>query len=184
MKRVLCLYRVPTKKQVNAEDDIPMQRRECMAFIEKHPDWVFLYERLEKGISGYKRSVDQRDMIAEIKKMAAQKRFDILLVFMFDRIGRRENEIPGLVEWFIDHNIEVWSTREGQTRLENRGDRLINYIRYWQAGGESEKTSLRVKAAQSQMTEDGIWRGGTKPFGYRLVHKGRVSKNRLIILLM
>ena len=46
MKRVLCLYRVSTKQQVSAEDDIPVQRRECMAFIETHPDWVFLYEKL------------------------------------------------------------------------------------------------------------------------------------------
>ena len=117
-------------------------------------------------------------MIQEIKEMAAQKLFDILLVFMFDRLGRREDETPFLVEWFIDHDIEVWSTREGQTRLDNRGDKLINYIRYWQAGGESEKTSVRVKAAQSQMTSDGIWRGGAVAYGYRLVHKGRISKKR------
>ena len=107
-----------------------------MAFIKAHPDWVFLYERLEKGVSGYKLSADQRDVIVEIKKMAEQKKFDILLVFMFDRLGRREDETPFLVEWFIQHDIDVWSTREGQTRLENRGDKLINYIRYWQAGGE------------------------------------------------
>jgi hypothetical protein len=29
-------------------------------------------------------------------------------------------------------------------------------IRYWMAGGESEKTSMRVKAAHTQMTSDGI----------------------------
>ena len=178
MKRVLCLYRVSTRQQVTAEDDIPVQRRECLAFIESHPDWVFLYEKLEKGVSGYKLSVEKRDVIQEIKEMATQGLFDILLVFMFDRLGRREDETPFLVEWFIQHKIEVWSTREGQTRLENRGDKLINYIRYWQAGGESEKTSVRVKAAQAQMTADGFWRGGTCPFGYRLVHNGRISKKR------
>ena len=32
-KRVGCLYRVSTKKQVNIEDDIPMQRNACMEFI-------------------------------------------------------------------------------------------------------------------------------------------------------
>ena len=77
---------------------------------------------------------------------------------------------------FIDHGIEVWSTREGQQKIESRSDKLINYIRFWQAGGESEKTSIRVKAAHSQMTADGIWRGGKVPYGYRLVFKGRVGK--------
>ena len=176
MKRVLCLYRVSTKGQVDNKDDIPMQRRECMAFIEHQEDWVFIGERLEKGVSGFKVATDKRDVIIEIRQMAERKLFDVLLVFMFDRLGRREDETPFLVQWFIDHGIEVWSTREGQQRLENRVDKLLNFIRFWQAGGESEKTSLRVKAAHTQMTADGIWRGGACPYGYKLVHNGRVGK--------
>jgi len=170
MKRVLCLYRVSTKGQVDQNtDDIPMQRRECLAFIDRMEDWVFFDERVEKGVSGYKVSAENRDAILDIRALAEKKKFDVLLVFMFDRLGRREDETPFLVEWFIDHGIEVWSTREGQQKIESRSDKLINYIRFWQAGGESEKTSIRVKAAHSQMTADGIWRGGEVPYGYRLV---------------
>ena len=176
MKRVLCLYRVSTLGQVDPKDDIPMQRRECEAFIAVHGDWKFVGERLEKGVSGYKLSANKRDAIIEIRGMAEHKEFDVLLVFMFDRLGRREDETPFLVQWFIEHGIEVWSTREGQQRLDSRVDKLLNYIRFWQAGGESEKTSVRVKAAHTQMTADGIWRGGRHPFGYRLVRKGRVGK--------
>lgn len=175
-KRVLCLYRVSTKQQVDRQDDIPMQRRECMDFIQRQPDWEFMDERLEKGVSGFKVSAEKRDAIIEIRAMAERKEFDVLLVFMFDRLGRRDDETPFLVEWFINHGIEVWSTREGQQKLENRGDKLINYIRFWMAGGESEKTSMRVKAAHTQMVADGIWRGGTRPYGYKLVHKGRIGK--------
>lgn len=176
MKRVMCLYRVSTKGQVDPQDDIPMQRRECLDFISRQPEWKFTGELMEKGVSGYKISASKRDAIQEIRSKAERREFDILLVFMFDRLGRREDETPFLVQWFVEHGIEVWSTREGQQRIENRADKLINYIRYWQAGGESEKTSIRVKAAHSQMTADGIWRGGTCPYGYKLVHKGRIGK--------
>ena len=176
MKRVLCLYRVSTKGQVDPKDDIPVQRRECMRFIENHRDWVYLGERLEKGVSGYKVSVQDRDVLQEIKKMAERREFEVLLVFMFDRLGRREDETPFLVEWFVQHGIEVWSVNEGRQTIESRGDKLMNYIRYWMAGGESEKTSMRVKAAHTQMTADGIWRGGCHPYGYRLVHRGRIGK--------
>ena len=172
----MCLYRVSTKGQVDPQDDIPMQRRECLDFIRKQPDWKFSGELMEKGISGYKVSVNKRDAIQEMRARAERREFDVLLVFMFDRLGRREDETPFMVQWFIEHGIEVWSTREGQQRIENRADKLINFIRYWQAGGESEKTSIRVKAAHSQMTADGIWRGGACPYGYRLVHKGRIGK--------
>lgn len=114
MKRVLCLYRVSTKGQVDKADDIPMPRRECLAFIEKMDDWVFYDERMEKGVSGYKVSANKRDAIIEIRGMAERKQFGVLLVFMFDRLGRREDETPFLVQWFIEQGIEVWSTREGQ----------------------------------------------------------------------
>lgn len=182
MKKVMCLYRVSTKGQVDIHtDDIPMQRRECLAFIDKMEDWAFYDERVEKGVSGYKVSAEDRDAIVDIRALAEKKKFDILLVFMFDRLGRREDETPFLVEWFIEHGIEVWSTREGQQKIESRSDKLINYIRFWQAGGESEKTSMRVKAAHNQMTSDGIYRGGKVPYGYRLVFKGRKGKrNRML----
>ena len=176
MKKVLCLYRVSTLGQVDPKDDIPMQRRECLAFIEQHEDWVYYDERMEKGVSGYKVSAQKRDVILEIRAMAERKEFDVLLVFMFDRLGRREDETPFLVQWFIEQGIEVWSTREGQQRLDSRVDKLLNFIRFWQASGESEKTSMRVKAAHTQMTADGIWRGGRHPFGYRLVRNGRIGK--------
>ena len=176
MKRVLCLYRVSTKGQVDEKDDIPRQRRECHDFIDKMEDWEFYDERLEKGVSGFKVATSKRDEIQEIRALAEKKKFDVLLVFMFDRLGRRDDETPFLVQWFIEHGIEVWSTREGQQRLDNRVDKLLNFMRYWQAGGESEKTSMRVKAAHTQMTADGIWRGGTRPFGYKLTHNGRIGK--------
>lgn len=41
-------------------------------------------------------------------------------------------------------------------RLESHTDKLINYIRFWQAMGESEKTSVRVKTRQQQITAQGI----------------------------
>lgn len=176
MKRVVTLYRVSTKGQVDQQDDIPMQRRECMDFIDRQEGWTFSAEFMEKGVSGYKVSATKRDAILEIRALAEKKKFDVLLVFMFDRLGRKEDETPFLVQWFIDHGIEVWSTREGQQRLDTRVDKLMNFMRYWQAGGESEKTSMRVKAAHTQMTSDGIWRGGKVPFGYTLVHKGRIGK--------
>lgn len=174
MKRVICLYRVSTKGQVD-KDDIPMQRIECRKFIEMQ-GWTLVGEYAEKGVSGFKVSAEKRDAIMSIRKEAERGAFDVLLVFMFDRLGRRDDETPFLVEWFISKGIEVWSTREGQQKMESRADKLINYIRYWQAGGESEKTSERVRTKHRQMVEAGLWRGGARPFGYKLIHTGRIGK--------
>lgn len=177
MKRVYCLYRVSTKKQVDKnEDDIPMQKAACHEFSAMQDDWTILKEFSEKGISGYKVSANDRDAIQELKEAAMNNEFDILLVFMFDRIGRIEYETPFVVEWFADNGIEVWSTREGQQRFENHTDKLTNYIRFWQAAGESEKTSIRIKNSFHQMEEAGLYTGGAVKFGYHLVDSGLINK--------
>ena len=150
MKRVICLYRVSTVGQVD-HDDIPMQRIACREYAATHQDWEIIDEISEKGISGYKVSTNARDAIIEIKKRAMAKEFDVLLVFMFDRLGRREDETPFVVQWFVQQGIEVWSTREGEQRFDTHVDKLLNYIRFWQASGESEKTSIRVKTKHLQM---------------------------------
>ncbi len=175
MKRVICLYRVSTVGQVD-HDDIPMQKIACREYAATHPDWEIIEEVAEKGVSGYKVSTNERDAIIEIKKKAMARKFDVLLVFMFDRLGRREDETPFVVQWFVQQGIEVWSTREGEQRFDNHVDKLLNYIRFWQASGESEKTSIRVRTKHQQMIEDGHFRGGLLPYGYRLEYLGRTNK--------
>lgn len=177
-KRVGCLYRVSTLKQVE-KNDIPMQRISCGNFIKSQKDWIFTKEYIELGVSGYKLSESKRDALQDIKRDVLNKEIDILLVFMFDRIGRREEETPFVVEWLINEGIEVWSVKEGQRKIENRADKLINYITYWQAGGESEKTSIRVREAQVQMAEKGILTYGGKrnaPYGYDFIKSGIYTK--------
>ena len=177
-KRVGCLYRVSTKKQVE-ENDIPMQKNSCREFIKNNREWVLEKEYIELGISGYKLSETERDKLQEIKKDVLNRKIDILVVFMFDRIGRREEETPFVVEWLIQQGIEVWSVKEGQRKIENRADKLMNYLTYWQAGGESEKTSIRVKEAQLQMAENGILTYGGRrnaPYGYEFVKSGTYTK--------
>lgn len=131
MKRVYCLYRVSTIGQVD-KNDIPMQRQACHTFA-KEKGWQIIEEFSEKGVSGYKKSADQREALQELKQAALQKRFDVLLVFMFDRLGRRDDETPFVVEWFVKNGIEVWSVAEGEQRFEDHIDKLLNYIRFWQS---------------------------------------------------
>lgn len=175
MKRVRCLYRVSTEKQLD-KNDIPMQRIVCNEFIAKMPDWKFDKEYIEKGVSGYNKKLEDRDVLQEIKVDALKKEFDVLLVFMFDRLGRRDDETPFIVEWFVNQGVEVWSTQEGQQRFDSRVDKLINYLRYWQSGGESEKTSIRVRTKQKQMIEEGINIYSIPLYGFELVKNGTFTK--------
>ena len=179
--RVACLYRVSTTKQVDYNEqkqaDIPVQRKACHDFCDRM-GWTIVIEEKEDGVSGFKVSANDRDKIQTLKQYAEQGKFDVLLVFMFDRIGRRAEETPFVVEWFVKHGIQVWSVNEGEQKIDSHVDRLTNYIRFWQADGESQKTSMRTKAALDQMVQEGRFRGGIAPYGYRLVPSGVLNKRK------
>ena len=180
-ERVDCLYRVSTTKQVDHDEqnqaDIPVQRKACREFAAKM-GWTIVHEEQENGVSGYKVSANDRDKLQLLKERAEQGKFDILLVFMFDRLGRKSDETPFVVEWFVKHGIRVWSVNEGEQRFESHTDRLTNYIRYWQADGESQKTSIRTKTALGQMVQEGRFRGGSAPYGYRMAPSGIFNKRK------
>jgi site-specific DNA recombinase len=174
MKRVECLYRVSTKQQVD-KDDIPMQKKECHDFI-KRMGWTLVDEYYEKGVSGYKVSAKNRDALLQLKQDAEDKRYDVLLVYMFDRLGRKEEETPFVMQDFHKLGIEMWSTQEGEQKFDSHVDKLMNYIRFWQSSGESQKTSMRVTTSHKQMVEAGIYRGGKIPYGYKLINNNRTNK--------
>jgi len=64
IKRVHCLYRVSTKKQVDVlSDDIPMQEKACREFADRQNGWMIVKEHEEKGLSGSKVSANNRDAV-------------------------------------------------------------------------------------------------------------------------
>jgi len=126
-KRVLCLYRVSTKQQVNAEDDIPVQRRECMDFISRMPEWEFVGEKLEKGVSGFKVSASKRDAIQEIRQMAERDEFDVLLVFMARTLIRKPDSSRPFTKLRIPH--ESWGVSTDTS--------LARYIRIVEVTGSN-----------------------------------------------
>lgn len=179
--KALNLYRVSTNKQLYRTDkdeaDIPMQRIRCRQFAEEN-GWTVVCELSEEGVSGHKVRAENRDKVQLIKQYAKEGKFDILLVFMFDRLGRIADETPFVVEWFVKNGIRVWSAQEGEQRFETHTDKLTNYIRYWQADGESEKISIRTANSLHILTEAGCFTGGICPYGYTFVQTGRTNKRK------
>lgn len=178
-KRVRTLLRVSSRQQLH-NDDIPIQRAEAMDYIAKRPDWEFDREYIEKAVSAYKNSVQDREVLQEIMADARERAFDVLLTYMSDRIGRQE-EYSFYVTALNQSGVEVWTIKDGQLKTEEHIDKLLNYIRFWQNEGESRKTSARVRDAQQEMVKAGKFVGGRAPFGYRLVSSGEVSnRGRLL----
>ena len=82
------------------------------------------------------------------------------------------------MEWLTRKGIAFWSVCEGEQRFDNHVDKLTNYIRYWQAAGESAKTSERVRTRIRQLTEEGFFTGGQCLYGYELIRGERLNKKK------
>jgi DNA invertase Pin-like site-specific DNA recombinase len=111
--RVVLLYRASSKKQTDSDNDIPQQRDILKPWVERQ-GWQFICEKVEGGVSGYKVSANDRDKIQEIKAMAERREFDILGIYMSDRLGRIAEETPLIVGFLNARGIKVISYREGE----------------------------------------------------------------------
>jgi len=74
-----------------------------------------------------------------------------LLVFCFDLLGRKDDETPFVLQWFVKQGIEMWSVVEGQQKIEGQIDKLITYITFWQANSESVN---KLKSKQKTLSDD------------------------------
>ena len=137
--KVRTLLRVSSRQQLQ-DDDIPLQRAELKTFIEQHKEWIYDGEYIEAAVSAYKNSLNQREKLLQILEDAKNGQFDILLAYMSDRIGRKD-EYTAYISALNNLGIQVWTVKEGQLKTDSHMDALINYIRFWQNEGESRKTN-------------------------------------------
>lgn len=161
MTRVMCLYRVSTRTQVDyvvakgrVEEDIPVQRIACHKFCEEK-EWTIVKEFQEAAISAYFTPTFGREAIRDILRAAQNHEFDVLLVFTLDRLSRRDYEFPMLIEQMTENGIAVWSVKDGECSNRTPTERLLVYLAGWRASCESERLGERVKAAP--ITNGSTW---------------------------
>lgn len=164
MKRVWAYYRVSTKSQV-LHHDTTLQQKACLHYISTFHDWNLKREIEELAVSGYSVKLDDRKGINRILLGAKQKEFEVLLVFMLDRIGRKKEEMKSLFDALQKEGIEIWSVTEGMVSYFS--EREAEY--YLQCSKEVEKTSQRVKRRFVQLHEEGNFTGGSPPYGYQII---------------
>ena len=173
-ERVVVLLRASSKQQTDREHDfdIPQQKSILLPFVDSQ-GWELVKVFTEGGVSGFKVSANNRDAIQDIKKMADNREFDRLVIYMSDRLGRIADETPLIVSYLNQRGIIVFSYTEGEISARDHTSKLITYIRYWQAEGESRKTSQRVSDAIGQAVSEGRYRGGGTAYGFKMVNNGR-----------
>ena len=95
-KRVRILLRVSSNQQLEADGDLSVQRQLVTEYVNQHEEWVLdAAEYFEGSNSGYKNAVQDRDVLQQALQDAEKWKYDILVAYKDDRIGRRMWEIGG-----------------------------------------------------------------------------------------
>ncbi|MGQ9825530.1 MAG: recombinase family protein [Desulfotomaculales bacterium] len=173
---VAALYRVSDRKQVkrNQEEDdsIDTQKEVIRKYVVERPEWRLVKEYEEPGVSAYKLSMYDRDILDSAIADALNGVFRILLVFKYDRLSRNSVEYP-LILWQLHRAgvkvIAVADTPGGrELKMEDQTDKLLRFMEGWQGETESKNNSIRVSERMKSLAEKGHWNGGRPPYGFRL----------------
>lgn len=179
-KRVRMLLRVSSNQQLEADGDLSVQRQLVKEYIEGQPDWILdEKEYFEGSCSGYKNGVADRDVLQEALKDARAGKYEILVAYKDDRIGRRMWEIGSYVMTLKSLGVDIYTVKDGCISPESDDimGQMMLALRYGNAQKSSSDTGMRVKDTAQKLVRKGKFMGGAPPYGYRLELSGEISKH-------
>jgi site-specific DNA recombinase len=128
----------------------------------------------DDGISGTI-PLDRRPEGSRILHDARLKKFDQLLIFKLDRLGRDARLILNYVAELESLGVRVKSLTE-EFDTGTAGGRLMLTMLSGFAAHEREQIRERSIAGTNRIAETGAWLGGIVPFGYRKEGEKRNAK--------
>lgn len=179
-KRIRILLRVSSNQQLEADGDLTVQRALVMEYVQKQPDWVFDgKEYFEGSNSGYKNAVADRDILQEALQDAIEQKYDILVAYKDDRLGRRMWEVGAYIMNLKSHGVDVYTVKDGciSANFDDIMGQVMLAFRYGVAQKSSADTGLRVKDTAQKLVQAGRFMGGAAPYGYKLELSGVLSKH-------
>lgn len=167
MKKLTIGYlRASTNEQ---KQDVEHQKRSIEKYAKannmKVDKWYSEY------ISAFSTSIDDREQINEIKKLAEENKVENLLVFESSRLARNMEDGLNVLDFFSIHNVRVFSVKDGKCINKEQIDKLFNAIQMYFNEQASRDTSARVKSAKRLAKEQGLWLGGKIPYGFTVQDK-------------
>lgn len=174
------LLRVSSERQLESDGDLSVQRSILKDYINKHTDWVLdEAEYFEGSKSAYKNTAVNRDVLQEILHDAKNRKFDILVPYKDDRVGRLMWDTAQYVMELKKCGVDIYTVKDGCISPEPddiMGQMMLTF-RYANAQKSSADTGMRVKDTAQKLVEMGKFMGGCAPYGYRLEYSGEISKH-------
>ena len=135
LKRVRILLRVSSRQQLEADGDLTVQRALVEEYVKKHEDWKIDYEYFEGDESAYSNTTKSRDILQQIKEDAKKHKFDILVAYKDDRLGRLLWDSSIYIMELKKYGVDVYTVKDGLITPQNDDvmGQLVLALRYGNA---------------------------------------------------
>ncbi len=112
----------------------------------------FVY--VEQGRSG-RTGAKKRPLFLQMKRDAAARRFDRLLVWKVSRLGRDMRDVIATVYELSDHGVSVFPVKSQTGPISSTMGKLLWAIQAWFAEMENDERSEAVRAGQARARAGG-----------------------------
>lgn len=149
MKRAVIYARVSTLRQ-----DESLQLADLRELAKRH-EWDIVTEYIDRGVSGSKESREELD---KLMKDAKRKKFDVVMVWKFDRFARSMKHLVTALEEFRILGIDFVSHQEAVDTATPMGTAMFGMIAVM-AQFERELIRERVRAGLENAKRKGVQLG-------------------------
>jgi len=170
------LARCSEEEQVEDGYSIEVQFNDSMKKLKEIPNAIFYKTYADEGYSGsdpYYKRPDLLRMLADAKS----KKFQGLIVWKADRIGRLSNEREELILALHKYGIKIICC-SGENLMDNTPQG--KFVRKTFANVdqlEVEILAMRVKGAINTIIESGEWKGGAIPYSLQWCREDKSKKS-------
>ena len=163
--RVAAYCRVSTDKtdQVNS---FITQMRYYTDYIKSNPKMILIDIYADEGISGT--LMDKRDEFKRLLKDCKNRKIDRVLVKSVTRFARNSLECIEAVRELKSYGVSVFFEND-KIDTENMNSEMLLYIKSAFAQNESMSLSKRMVQSIRMRMEEGTYKLGIAPYGYKLV---------------
>lgn len=162
--------RVSTEHQVKGDDDSLKTQEDLLRRYAEARRWVVVKMYCDEALSG--KDMD-RPALEKLMTDAKAGLFRRVLVYKYDRITRSVRDLIYLIDEFERLEVSFVSITECVDTATPQGRLLVTFI-----GGlaefERRMTSARTKDKMQWRAGEGLWNGGTVPYGYQATENKRL----------
>ncbi|MEF7565044.1 recombinase family protein [Bacillus infantis] len=165
--------RVSTDEQAKHGYSIPAQIEKLEAYCISQ-GWEIKEKYIDEGYSAKDLN---RPKFEEMMNQIKNGKIDVLLVYRLDRLTRSVVDLYEILKILDQHNCmfksatEVYDTTNAMGRLFIT---LVAAIAQW----ERENLAERVRFGMEKKIKSGKWKGGTPPYGYKMVDKNLIVNEK------